>query len=127
MFVNWFCLLHARLKQIYFTGVKKRIIRFLKNKYILATCLFVAWVTLFNDIDLLYIVECRMEVASLKNEVRELEDKNEKTKLILSDLTTNKHSMERFARETYFMKKDNEVVYVFKERADWIMSRKASV
>jgi hypothetical protein len=27
--------------------------------------------------------------------------------------------MERFARETYFMKKDNEVVYVFKERADW--------
>jgi cell division protein FtsB len=50
--------------------------------------------------------------------VRELEDKNEKTKLILSDLTTNKNSMERFARETYFMKKDNEVVYVFKERAD---------
>ncbi len=98
--------------------MKKRIIRFLKNKYILATCLFVAWVTLFNDIDLLYIVECRMEVASLKNEVRDLEDKNEKTKLILSDLTTNKNSMERFARETYFMKKDNEVVYVFKERAD---------
>ena len=118
MFVNWSCFLHARLKQIYFTSVKKRIIRFLKNKYILATCLFVAWVTLFNDIDLLYIVECRMEVASLKNEVRELEDKNEKTKLILSDLTTNKNSMERFARETYFMKKDNEVVYVFKERAD---------
>jgi cell division protein FtsB len=59
-----------------------------------------------------------MEVASLKNEVRALEEKNEKTKLILSDLTTNKNSMERFARETYFMKKDNEVVYVFKERAD---------
>ena len=73
---------------------------------------------MFNDIDLLYIVECRMEVASLKREVRSLAEKNEKTKLILSDLTTNKQSMERFARETYFMKKDNEVVYVFKERAD---------
>ena len=73
---------------------------------------------MFNDIDLLYIVECRMEVASLKREVGSLAEKNEKTKLILSDLTTNKQSMERFARETYFMKKDNEVVYVFKERAD---------
>ena len=73
---------------------------------------------MFNDIDLLYIVECRMEVSSLKREVRSLAEKNEKTKLILSDLTTNKQSMERFARETYFMKKDNEVVYVFKERAD---------
>ena len=77
-----------------------------------------AWVTLFNDIDLLYIIECRMEVSSLRREVRALHEKNEKTKLILSDLTTNKQSMEKFARETYFMKRENEDVYVFKERAE---------
>ena len=96
----------------------KRAVKFLKNKYILASVVFLAWVTLFNDIDLLYIIECRMEVRSLQQEVRLLAEKNEKTKLILRDLTSNKKSMEKFARETYFMKKDNEDVYVFKERAD---------
>ena len=60
-----------------------------------------------------------MEVSSLRREVRALHEKNEKTKLILSDLTTNKQSMEKFARETYFMKRENEDVYVFKERAEW--------
>jgi cell division protein FtsB len=98
--------------------VKKRIVKYLKNKYILASVVFAAWVTLFNDIDLLYIIECRMEVASLRSEVRALNEKNEKTKLILKDLTTNKQSMERYARETYFMKKENEDVFVFKERAE---------
>jgi len=96
----------------------KRAVKFLKNKYILASVVFLAWVTLFNDIDLLYIIECRMEVRSLQQEVRLLAEKNEKTKLILRDLTSNKKSMEKFARETYFMKKDNEDFYVFKERAD---------
>ncbi len=84
----------------------------------MASVVFVAWVTLFNDIDLLYIIECRMEVASLRREVRTLHEKNEKTKLILRDLTTNTQSMEKYARETYFMKRANEDVYVFKERAD---------
>lgn len=98
--------------------MKKRVLKYLKNKYILASLVFVAWVTLFNDIDLLYIIECRMEVSSLRREVRSLHEKNEKTKLILSDLTVNKESMEKFARETYFMKRENEDVYVFKERAD---------
>jgi cell division protein FtsB len=98
--------------------VKKRVLKYLKNKYILASVVFVAWVTLFNDIDLLYIIECRMEVASLRREVRTLHEKNEKTKLILRDLTTNTQSMEKYARETYFMKRANEDVYVFKERAD---------
>ena len=98
--------------------MKKRVLKYLKNKYILASVVFVAWVTLFNDIDLLYIIECRMEVASLRREVRMLHEKNEKTKLILRDLTTNTQSMEKYARETYFMKRANEDVYVFKERAD---------
>jgi cell division protein FtsB len=98
--------------------VKKKLLHRLKNKYVLATLFFVAWVAFFNDINLFYIMECRMEVAALKKEVRTLHEKNERTKEILKDLTTNKQSMEKFARETYFMKKENEEVFVFKERAE---------
>ena len=43
------------------------------------------------------------------NKQKEIEKVKEKT----IQLTTNKDELEKFARETYFMKKKNEVVYLF--------------
>jgi cell division protein FtsB len=37
----------------------------------------------------------------------------EKTKKELEELTTNPVSLEKFAREKYYMKKDHEEVFVF--------------
>lgn len=55
-----------------------------------------------------------MELYSLQKEVKELEKKNEQAKISLEDLKNNQ-ALEKFARETYYMKRDNEVVFVFKE------------
>jgi cell division protein DivIC len=98
--------------------VKKRIIRWFKNKYVLASGIFLLWICLFNDIDLFYIIRSRAEVSSLRKEVKNLEDENEKALEALADLSSNKKALEKFARETYYMKRDNEEVFVFKERAD---------
>ena len=46
-----------------------------------------------------------------ENYDREIEIQKVKEKTI--QLTTNRDALEKFARETYFMKKKNEVVYVF--------------
>ena len=46
-----------------------------------------------------------------ENYNREIEIKKVKEKTI--QLTTNRDALEKFARETYFMKKKDEVVYVF--------------
>ena len=43
------------------------------------------------------------------NKQKEIQKVKEKT----IQLTTNKDELEKFARETYFMKKKNEVVYLF--------------
>ena len=43
------------------------------------------------------------------NKQKEIKKVKEKT----IQLTTNKDELEKFARETYFMKKKNEVVYLF--------------
>lgn len=98
--------------------MKKRIIRFFKNKYILATTIFLLWICFFNNIDLFYVIESRIELHQIKSDARELERKNKELKASLEDLNNNSASLEKFARETYFMKKDNEVVFVFKERAE---------
>jgi cell division protein FtsB len=50
--------------------------------------------------------------------VRDLEKKNEELKISLEDLSNNSASLEKFARETYYMKRDNEEVFVFKERGE---------
>ena len=98
--------------------MKKRVIKFFKNKYILASTIFLLWICFFNNIDLFYIVESRLELHQLKHDAKELERKNKELKASLEDLNNNSASLEKFARETYFMKKENEVVFVFKERAE---------
>ncbi len=96
--------------------MKKKALRFIKSKYTLSTCVFLLWITFFNDIDLIYIFKSRREVVALRNEVQRMKDDNVKATQSLYDLTTNSYSLEKFARENYYMKRDNEEVYVFKER-----------
>ena len=57
-----------------------------------------------------------------KLELWELEDEKEyywveieNTKADLKELTSNLNNLERFAREKYLMKRDNEEVFVFVE------------
>ncbi|MBX7052734.1 MAG: septum formation initiator family protein [Flavobacteriales bacterium] len=97
---------------------KVRLPKFLRNKYAIASIGFIVWICFFNDIDLFYIIQSRREVGALQAEVREMEVKNVEAKESLHDLTTNSRSLEKFARENYYMKRDNEDVYVFKERTD---------
>ena len=96
--------------------MKKWILRFFKNKYTLSTVIFLLWLTFFNEIDLIYIFQSRREVADLRAEVQRMKDDNARAAESLHDLTTNTYSLEKFARENYYMKRANEEVYVFKER-----------
>lgn len=98
--------------------MKKWILRTIKNKYTLSTFIFLLWLTFFNEIDLIYIFQSRREVAALRAEVQRMRDGNVRATEALHDLTTNSYSLEKFARENYYMKRDNEEVYVFKERPE---------
>lgn len=98
--------------------MKIKLPRLLRNKYLLATTIFLMWVCFFNDIDLFYVIKSRAEVNALKREVALLREKNAASDIALHDLTTNSQSLEKFARETYYMKRPNEDVYVFKQRSN---------
>lgn len=90
----------------------------MRNKYILASTLFIGWICFFDDIDLFYIVRSRYALHCLANDVEDMRSKTIETEQALKDLTTNSATLEKFARETYYMKKADEDVYVFKERAE---------
>ncbi len=92
--------------------MKKKLLKYLKNKYILTPILFLVWVSFFNDIDLFFIMRSKSELRSMKDRIEFLQHENERTREAFHDISTNSESLEKFARETYFMKKPNEDVFV---------------
>ena len=91
--------------------------KFLRNKYAVTAVGFVVWMSFFNDIDLFFIGKSKLQLSEMKKEVIRYDQEIEMTREALYDLTTNKETLEKFAREQYFMKRDNEDLFVIRERS----------
>jgi cell division protein FtsB len=90
----------------------KKLFRLFSNKYLLATAAFIAWMLFFDHNDFMSQWDYHIQLTKLRNEKAFYQKETEKVKKSLEDLSTNKESFERFARERYRMKKDNEDIFV---------------
>jgi cell division protein FtsB len=90
----------------------KRLIELFQNKYFMCTLAFVVWMLFFDRNDMLSQYEYRSEVSKLEAEKDFYEKETAHVKKDLTELTTNLNTAEKFAREKYYMKKDNEDVFV---------------
>lgn len=88
---------------------------FLKNKYILTSILFVIWVLFFDQNNLLdrkkYVNEYKQLLKDKEYYLQKIEEDKKK----LEELQTNNENLEKFAREQYLMKKDDEEIFIIKE------------
>ena len=86
---------------------------YLRNKFIFTGLLFVIWVGFIDDNNLITQVKARMRLAEVERErqfyLRETEQSLEDLKL----LQNNRELLERFARERYLMKRENEDIFIF--------------
>lgn len=98
-----------RLKQ-------KKWFAFATNMYILVLTLFVIWMAFFDTNSLLIHLELKGEVDKLKQQKEFLEKEIAKDRKELKELSTEE-ALEKFAREEYYMKKDNEEIFLI-ENAD---------
>lgn len=83
-----------------------------KNKYVLTLLGFIVWLSFFDRNDFITTLSYRNQLSKLKSEKAFYENEIIRNKAYLIDLRTNRENLERFARERYFMKKDNEEVFV---------------
>ena len=90
----------------------KRLIQLFRNKYFLAIVAFGIWMLFFDKNDMLTQFEYRTEVKKLQEEKNFYVKETASVKKDLSELDSNLNTAEKFAREKYFMKKDNEDVFV---------------
>lgn len=96
----------------------KRLIDLFKNKFFLVTVAFVVWMTFFDTNDLLSQYQYQQQVSKLEQERDFYKAETDKVSKDLEELTSNPQQLEKFAREKYLMRKDNEDVFVVvKEKA----------
>ncbi len=89
-----------------------RFLSILSNKYFLVAVAFIVWMMFFDRNDLMQQYEYRTELNSLKSDKEFYTKEIAQIKKDLTELTTNREKLQKFAREKYLMKKDNEDVYI---------------
>ena len=90
----------------------------LKNKYFLSVSAFIVWILFFDPRDVFTQIEYHRELKEL--EVSKAWYQTENTSLINESerLRTNPVTIEKYARENYLMKRDNEDIFVISEKSD---------
>lgn len=90
----------------------QKVIRFFKNKYYMSLLAFLVWMLLFDRNDILTQYQHISKLNTLRQNreyyIKDIKKLNED----IIELNTSQTQLEKFAREKYLMKKDNEDVYV---------------
>ena len=85
---------------------------FLRNKYVLTLLIFGVWIVLFDQNNLIDRFSDMKKLRELKAEKEYFTKKIKEDQQRMKELVTDKDNLEKFAREQYLMKKDNEDVFV---------------
>ncbi len=91
---------------------KNKIFRFLKNKFILTTVVFIVWIVLFDSNNIMDRVKDRRNLKEFNREKTYYLEKIKSDSIKLNELKTNNKNLEKFAREQYLMKKDEEDIFI---------------
>ncbi|MDR2937622.1 MAG: septum formation initiator family protein [Prevotellaceae bacterium] len=89
-----------------------RALRVVRNKYVLVTLVFAVWVSFFDGNSLLERAAVARKTARLEREAVYFDRVVKENKQRLHELKTDNDNLEKFAREQYLMKRDNEDVFI---------------
>lgn len=87
------------------------------NFYVGMSFLFLVWITFFDGNDLISLVSNKMKLAEMESEISYYQKKIDAVIAEGQRLRGTPDAMEKFARERFLMKKDDEDVYLIKDDA----------
>ena len=76
---------------------------------------FVVFATFFDNHNLINRWETHQKIKQMEKELKFYQDEIKTSKLKKNELQSNKENLEKFAREHYYMKKQNEDIFIIKE------------
>lgn len=94
----------------------KKFLRFiptrLRNRYGIAVIVLAGWITFFDRNDIWTTWKNARELSRMREQQEWYASEIELTRGQLHELSSDKELLEKFARERYLMKRDNEDIFV---------------
>lgn len=90
----------------------KKILPWLKNKYILTLIIFFVWMLFLDTHNMIDRFISMRQLSRMKHDREYYLDRIEKDSARMNELRTNRENLEKFAREQYLMKKEDEDIFI---------------
>jgi len=87
------------------------IVKFITNRYVIILAFFIVWMFFFDENSYLNHREFDKEINKLESEKEYYQTQINQDKELIKKLE-DKEELEKFAREEYHMKKENEDIYI---------------
>ncbi len=91
--------------------MKSNIRKILLNPYLIILIAFGVWMYFFDDNSIRIHQELNEDIEKLESSIEFYKEETEKDKTIIEN-HQDLEKLEKFARETYHMKKENETIYI---------------
>ena len=91
---------------------ESKVFKFIRNKYVLVTAFFLVWVLFIDTNNIFVWINDLQTVASQEKQKEHYREAIRQTDEKLNQLTSNKDSLEKFAREQYLFHEKDEEVFV---------------
>ena len=88
---------------------------YLKNKYLIAIVFFIVWITFFDNFNLIKQVKIKKKIKQLEETKKFYSEEIKKDSTEYQDLLNDEEKREKFAREKFLMKKDDEDIYIIRK------------
>jgi cell division protein FtsB len=83
-----------------------------RYKYLITSVVGVAIVGFIDENSFLQRIQYDLQISQLKEDIKRYNDRNEASTKELKEIRRNPKAIEKIARERYFMKADDEDIYV---------------
>jgi len=90
---------------------ENKVVRILSNKYVIILLLFFVWMIFFDENSLINHWELDKEIDNLEKSNEYYRNQIEQDKEVIDNLN-DPDSLEKYAREEYKMKKENEEIFL---------------
>ena len=92
-----------------------RILRIPALKYIVVTILAVVLIGFVDDNSVWHHIRNKQYIGELEDEIKKYDELNQSNQAQIRELDSNPKAIEKIARERYFMKTDEEDIFVLSE------------
>lgn len=97
-------------------NIAKILLSVSRNKYLLVLSVFSIWLIFFDNNNLIIRKNILKEARQLRNDCEYYRQRIKNDSTRLSELMKDAESLEKFAREQYLMKRENEDIFIITGR-----------